>query len=305
VSQGLSGISAPEKCQRCGQKVAVWVLIGNLSLGIVKVIAALLSGSVGVLVDGFHSLADACGSTCVLGSIKIAERPRDTSHPYGHGKAEFLASLIVYTALVCIGLLFLYESGEVLIKGRNDAPNMLALIVALLSVAGNYLMCRFDFCAASRLGSPALKADGYENLTDACSSVTVALGVVAAQLGYYFADALAGVLVSLFILFNAGHQWWGSLNQLIDRAAPPEARRRIRAMALAVAGVIGTGTIRTRHVGRNVWVDMDIVVSPECSVEMASHIADEVRGQLLRRTKNVEDVVVHYRANGRHPAARP
>ena len=72
-------ISAPEKCEKCGQKVAVYVFIGNLSLGIVKVTAALLSGSLGVLVDGFHSLADSCGSTCVLGSLKIAERPRDTA----------------------------------------------------------------------------------------------------------------------------------------------------------------------------------------------------------------------------------
>lgn len=291
-------ISAPEKCQRCGQKVAVYVLAGNLSLGIVKIVAALLSGSLGVLVDGFHSLADACGSTCVLGSLKIAARPRDTSHPYGHGKAEFLASLIVYTALMGIGVTFLYESGEVLIKGRDDAPDMLALLVAVLSVVGNYVMCRFDFCSARQLGSPALRADGYENLTDACSSVTVAVGVAAAQFGYYFADALAGVLVSVFILVNAGHQWWGSLNQLIDRAAPAEIRKRIRAVAKSVDGVLATGCLRTRQVGRNVWVDLDIVVSPKCSVEKASGIADEVRGRLLRKTKNVEDAVVCYRADG-------
>jgi len=295
-------ISAPEKCQRCGQKVAVWVLAGNLSLGIIKVIAALLSGSLAVLVDGFHSLADACGSTCVLGSLKIADRPRDTSHPYGHGKAEFLASLIVYTALVGIGLTFLYESGEVLLKGRDDAPSILALLVAVLSVVGNYVMCRFDFCAAKRLGSPALKADGYENLTDACSSVTVAVGVAAAQFGYFFADALAGVIVSIFILINAGHQWWICLNQLIDRAAPAKIRKRIRAMAMSVDGVLGMGNLRTRQVGRNMWVDLDIVVSARCSVETASRIADEVRGQVLRRTRNVEDVVVCYRANGHRVA---
>lgn len=290
-------ICAPEKCQKCSQKVAVYVLLGNLSLGVIKIVAALLSGSLAVLVDGFHSLTDACGSTCVLGSLKIAARPRDTSHPYGHGKAEFLASVIVYTALMGIGVTFFYESGEVLLKGRDDAPEMLGLLVAVLSVVGNYVMCRFDFCAAKRVGSPALKADGYENLTDACSSVTVAVGVVAAQFGYYFADALAGMLVSVFILVNAGHQWWGSLNQLIDRAAPKKERKRILAIAKSVKGVLATGCLRTRQVGRNMWVDLDIVVSPRCSVEAASGIADEVRGCLLRKTKNVEDVVVYYRSD--------
>lgn len=290
-------ICAPEKCQKCGQKVAVYVLLGNLSLGIIKIVAALLSGSLGVLVDGFHSLADACGSTCVLGSLKIAGRPRDTSHPYGHGKAEFLASMIVYTALLGIGATFLYESAEVLIKGRDDAPDMLALLVAVLSVFGNYVMCRFDFCSAKMLGSPALKADGYENLTDSCSSVTVAIGVAAAQFGYYFADALAGVLISIFILVNAGNQWWNSLNQLIDRAAPAKERKRILAIAKSVDGVLAASSLRTRQVGRNMWVDLDIIVSPRCSVETASGIADEVRGRLLRKTKNVEDVVVCYRAD--------
>jgi len=290
--------SAPEKCQKCGQKVAYLVLAGNLSLGIVKCIAAILSGSLAVLVDGFHSLSDAVGSTFVLGSLKIAERPRDSSHPYGHGKAEFLASLLVYTALTGIGVLFFYESVKVLIKGRNDAPNVLGVLVALLSVVANYVMCRFDFCAAKRLGSPALKADGYENFTDACASVPVALGVAASQFGFFFADALAGAVVSVFILINAGKQWWHSLNSLIDVAAPAATQKRIRAMAMSVRGVVGTGCLRTRQIGRNLWVDLDILVSPRCSVDSASRIADEVRGHLLRRARNVEDVAVYYYADG-------
>lgn len=294
--------SAPEECQKCGQKVAYLVLAGNLSLGIVKCAAALLSGSLAVLVDGFHSLCDAVGSTFVLGSLKIAARPRDSSHPYGHGKAEFLASLIVYTALTGVGLLFLYESVKVLIKGRDTAPDMLGFLVALLSVAGNYFMCRFDFCAAKRLGSPALKADGYENLTDACASVPVAIGVAASQFGFFFADALAGAIVSVFILINAGRQWWRSLSHLIDRAAPAETRKRIRAMAMAVDGVVGTGCLRTRQVGRNLWIDLDVFVSPRCSVDTASRIADEVRGRLLRRARNVEDVAVYYHADGQRAA---
>ena len=291
-------IAAPEKCQRCGQKVAYLVLAGNLSLGIIKCIAAILSGSLGVLVDGFHSLADALGSTVVLGSLKIAERPRDDSHPYGHGKAEFLASLIVYTGLIGIGVLFFYESVKVLIEGRHDAPNMLGFLVALMSVVANYIMCRFDFCAAKKLGSPALRADGYENFTDACASVPVALGVAAAQFGYFFADAAAGALVSIFILINAGRQWWQSLNNLIDVAAPASTRTRVRSIAMSVPGVVGTGCVRTRRIGRNLWVDLDILVSPKCSVETASQIADEVRGSLLRRARNVEDVAVYYYANG-------
>jgi len=291
--------SAPIKCQKCGQKVAYLVLAGNLSLGIVKCIVAILSGSLAVLVDGFHSLSDAVGSTFVLGSLKIAERPRDSSHPYGHGKAEFLASLLVYTALTGIGVLFFYESVKVLIKGRNDAPNMLAFLVALLSVVANYLMCRFDFCAAKRLGSPALKADGYENLTDAWSSIPVAIGVAASQFGFFFADALAGAIVSIFILINAGRQWWHSLSNLIDVAAPAATQKRIRAMAMSVRGVVGTGCLRTRQIGRNLWVDLDILVSPKCSVDSASRIADEVRGRLLRRARNVEDVAVYYYADGR------
>ena len=124
------------------------------------------------------------------------------------------------------------------------------------------------------------------------------LGVVAAQFGYYFADPLAGVVVSIFIVFNAGREWWHSLGNLMDRAAPRATRRHIRIMAMSVDGVLGTAGIRTRRVGQNLWVDLDILVSQRCSITTASQIADEVRGCLLRKAKHVEDVVVYYYANG-------
>ena len=175
---------------------------------------------------------------------------------------------------------------------------MLAFLVAMVSVIANYIMFNFNLCAGKKLNSPALTANGYENLTDLFSSIPVGLGVVAAQFGFFFADPLAGVVVAIFIVVNATREWWHSLNNLMDRSAPVRTLKIIRATALAVDGVLETGRIRTRRVGQNLWADLDILVSPESSVETASRIADEVRGNLLRKAKHVEDVVVYYSANG-------
>ncbi len=289
----------PEKCRKCGHKVPFITLSCNLSLGAVKCIAGILSGSVGLTVDGFHSTSDGIGSIFVLASLKVADKPRDSSHPYGHGKVEFMASLGIFSGLIIIGLIFFIESTSILIEGREKAPNLLSFMIALLSIVANYIMFNFNRCAGRRLNSPALIANGYENLTDLFSSIPVGLGIAAAQFGYYFADPLAGVLVSIFIIVNAGREWWHNVHNLMDQAAPSATRRKIRAMAASVGGVLGTARIRTRQVGQKLWVDLDIIVSPRCTVKVASRIADEVRGQLLRRAKHVEDVVVYYYANGR------
>jgi cation diffusion facilitator family transporter len=289
----------PEKCARCGKKVPFITLAGNLGMGAIKCIVGALSGSVGLTVDGFHSLTDAIGTLFVLISLRVAGKSRDASHPYGHGKVEFMASLVVFSVLIGVGGLFFFESISILIEGREKAPKIMGFLVALVSITANYIMFNFNLCAGRRLNSPALIANGYENLTDLCSSIPVGVGIVAAQFGYYFADPLAGVLVAVFIMFNASREWWHSFAKLMDRAAPAVTQMRIRAMAVAVRGVEGTRRIRTRQVGQNLWVDLDILVSAKCSVEKASRIADEVRGHLLRKAKHVEEVVVYCFANGR------
>ncbi len=294
----MSAIS--EKCRKCGHKVPLITLTCNLGLGAVKCIVGGLSGSVGLTVDGFHSTADGIGSIFVLASLKIAAKPRDSSHPFGHGKIEFIASLGIFTVLIGIGVLFFVESVMILVlTDLKKVPGMLSFVVALLSVVANYIMFNYNRCAGKKLNSPALIANGFENLTDLFSSIPVALGIVAAQFGFSFCDPLAGALVSVFIAVNAAREWYHSLNNLMDRSAPEATLRRIHAMAVAVDGVYGTGRIRTRRLGQNLWVDLDILVSPRCSVKTASQIADSVRGQVLRRAKHVEDVVVYCYAKPR------
>jgi cation diffusion facilitator family transporter len=291
----LNGV--PDKCRKCGRKVPLITLVSNLALGGVKTSVGCLTGSVGLTVDGFHSMADGIGSIFVLASLRIAEKPRDASHPYGHGKVEFVASLIIFTTLIGVGIIFLIESVVAMMIGWSKVPGMLAFLVALLSVVANYIMYHLNHCAGTKLNSPSLIANGFENLTDLFSSIPVAIGIVFAELGFPLADPLAGALVSVFIITNASREWWHHFNNLMDRSAPKGTLRKIRSMAMSVAGVSDLGNVRTRRVGQNLWVDLEIVVSPKCSVTVASKIADKVRELLLRKAKHVEDVVVYYQSS--------
>ena len=284
----------PEKCVKCGKRAPVIALFGNLGLSGVKVIGGIVSGSVGLTVDGFHSLGDAMASVLVLASLRISDKPKDRGHPYGHGKVEFIASLIVYGVLFGIGIVFLLESSAALIAGSGKAPLPVGALIAGVSILANYLMFGLNSCAGGHLNSPALTANSHENLTDLISSIPVTVGIVAAQFGYTFCDPLAGLLVSVFILVNSGRMWFANLQELMDKGLPNATLAKIRAFAASVGGVQATGDIRTRRLGKNLWVDLDILVEPGLSVTAADEVAGNVRELLLHKGRHVEDVAVYF-----------
>lgn len=284
----------PEKCIKCGRRAPLYTFAGNLALSAIKVIGGILSNSVGLTIDGFHSLADAVASIFVFTSMRIAEIPRDKSHPYGHGKAEFMASLLIYTMLLVVGIVFLVESARALIMGSIKRPHPLGALVAMVSVLGNYVMLSLNNCAGKKLNSPALIANGHENFTDLCSSIPVVIAIIAAQFGVAFADPLAGVFVSVLIIGSAGTMWMQSLHNLVDRGVSAATLKKIRNIATAVEGVIETKYVRTRRMGKNLWIDLGVTVGADLCVEEANEIADEVRGRLLRKGKHMEDVMVYY-----------
>lgn len=282
-----------ERCARCGHRVAWTSFWGNLSLTFYKVLIGVLGGSSALIADGFHSFTDVIGTSVILFSRRISGRPADGSHPYGHGKAEYLAAVFVYVVLVVLATALILGAIVVMRSGDVQAPQSITLLGAGISVFYNTIMYLLGQCAGRRNNSPALLANSFENRADAISSVAVMVGIVLAVTVHPVCDPLAALAVGVVILWNAITQLREASHGLMDKSLPDEVVRRIAGMAVAHAGVTGVDFVKSRRSGTHFWVDLGIGVSPSIGVAEADVIAREVRGDLMRRSERFGDVQVY------------
>lgn len=269
---------AGAQCLRCGDR-APWVSFsGNTLLAVYKLTIGFLGGSSALIADGCHSAADVVGSTCILLTTRISGKPADGDHPYGHGKAEFIGAVFVYTVLTffSIGVIV----GAILAIHEPAPPHFVSLLGALVSVLCNYLMFRYAECAGTRCNSPAVLADAFENRADALSSVAAVVGIAGAVLIHPVLDPLAAMVVGLVILWNSIQQLREAASGLMDRGLPPDEIAEIERIALAHEGIGGVEFVLTRQTGRSYWVDLGVRLGDDVEVASADAIVTALRHEL-------------------------
>ncbi len=282
----------PEKCIKCGERVPWVCLFSNFTLAVFKMIIGYLSGSKGLLADGVHSFSDVIATTGVIISLKIAGKPEDEKYPYGRGKVEFISCVFVYTILLAVSILILYGAVKHILEGKQTAPNLISLFTAFVSVFANVILYRLGLCAGKQLNSPAIIANANENKADMFSSIAVVLGITGSNLGYYFSDPLAAIIVGLIIFKTAATLGWKSIEALIDTSIPPEKLKLLNKVIRNVKGVDRVNYIKTRQIGKQFWLDIEVQVSPELSMKEGDEISKNVREELMRISARIKDVVV-------------
>lgn len=257
------------------------LLVGAVVLGL-KALAWWMTGSVALLSDALESTVNVATALAALIAIRVAERPADAGHPYGHHKAEFFSAVLEGVMIILAALLILRETYAGFLEPRAlDAP-IQGLLVNGVATAVNALWSWVLISRGRRERSPALVADGKHLLTDVVTSAGVVLGVLlAVETGWWVLDpALAG-LVALNILWSG----WGvvrdSLSGLMDEAVPEATLRLIREVISAEAvGAVEAHDLRTRHAGRVTFIDFHLIVPGEISVLAAHEICDRVEASL-------------------------
>ena len=180
-----------------------WVsIIGNVLLFAVKFALGVAIGSISLMADAFHTLSDVLTSVVVLIGFKAAGRAPDEEHPFGHGRIENIATLVIAILLVVVGVDFLAQSARKLIRPMPVAGTIPIAAILLLSGAVKELMASFSIWLGRRIDSKALVADAWHHRSDAVASVLVALAIVGALFRLYWLDGLFGVGVSLLIIYT-------------------------------------------------------------------------------------------------------
>jgi cation diffusion facilitator family transporter len=276
------------------RKVTLIGSVIDLLLGIVKIIVGIGASSQALIADGIHSLSDLATDFLVLFAAKHAHRQADDEHPYGHGRIETVATVILGVSLVIVALGISYDAVRRLLAPELLLhPGWLALLVAVISVVSKELIYQYTARAARRLRSKMLQANAWHSRSDAISSIIVVIGVLATMAGYPSFDALAAVAVALMVAKIGWDLLWKSLQELIDTALDPEEVEAIRKTIMAVDGVRACHMLRTRHSGSDALVDVHILVDPKLSVSEGHQISEAVLGRLIDTVEVVSDVMVH------------
>ena len=282
----------PEKCIKCGVRVPWVCFFSNFTLALFKMTVGYISGSKGLVADGVHSFSDVIATTGVIISLKIAGKPEDDKYPYGRGKAEFISCVFVYAILLGVAILILYSAINHILDAKQTAPNIISLFSAFISVVANVILYRLGMCAGKQLNSPAIIANANENKADLASSIAVIFGIAGANLGYYFSDPLAAIIVGLIILKTSITLGWRSIAALIDTSVSPEKLKLLSKAVRNVKGIDRVNYIKNRQIGKQFWLDVEVQISSELSVKAGNEIAKNVRSELMAISGLIKEVTV-------------
>ena len=274
------------------------IAMGSIAIGIVvlalKTLAWRLTGSVALLSDALESTVNVATALAALIAIRIAQRPADQSHPYGHHKAEFLSAVLEGVMIIVAALLILEEAYHGIRNPRPlDAP-VLGLAINAFAGAINAVWCSVLIRQGRRLKSPALVADGRHLLSDVVTSAGVILGVsLAIATGHAILDPILAAVVAVNILWSGWKVMTASLGGLMDRAVSDDTLRDIRATISDHAdGAIEAHDLRTRHAGSMTFIDFHLVVDGETRVAEAHAICDRIEAALRRQLDDAQ-ITIH------------
>ncbi len=269
----------------------IWVgFIANMILTIIKILAGIFARSSAMIADGVHSVSDFATDLVVLGSISVAQRPRDHNHKYGHGKVETLATAFVGGVLILIGAGLFYSGvmkiyavsqGEIL-----EEPGMGALYAAIGSIILKEILFRYTIKAGKEIKSSAITANAWHHRSDVYSSIGTLAGISGAIfLGdeWVILDPLAAVIVSFFIFRIAFTITRETLFELIETSLPKEHEDEILHIASSVKGVHDPHELKTRKIGSQIAIDIHIKVPNHLNIEQAHQITVDLE-KVLRKT---------------------
>jgi cation diffusion facilitator family transporter len=286
-------ILAVERAVRKGLKSSLIGIGSNLVLAGFKCVAGFLGHSFALIADGIESLSDVLSSTVVFFGLKFAIKPPDEDHPYGHGKAEPIAAIIVSLALIGAGIVIGIESIR-RIHEPHSLPKPYTLWVLLAVVGFKILLSRYVTGVGKTLDSTAVRSDALHHVSDAITSGFAFIGIsIALWTRNPTADDWAALCASPVIILNASRQLRLPLAELIDTTPSPQVEQEVRSAASQVPGVVGLDKCQVRKVGFRYYVDLHVIVDGKITVRQGHEIAHKVEDAVLRSVPRVAEVLVH------------
>jgi cation diffusion facilitator family transporter len=279
---------------------AVTALAGNAVLAFLKITAGLFSKSSALIGDGIDSLADVLIGAVALVIVRVISNPADANHPWGHGRAETVATAFLSFTLFFVGVQLIINSASNLFSGeQHAAPSFAAVVATLISIAGKTLLAWRQYVLGKRADSAMIKANAKNMAGDVLISFGVLTGLVISTFtGSARADGIIAILIGLWIIRTAVGIFLETNLELMDGSSSTEPYRVIVDAVNSVKGAANPHRARMRRIAGFWDIDCDIEVDPKCTVLEAHSIASRVEDEIKRRLENVYDIMIHVEPRG-------
>ena len=278
-----------------GARLALIGVAANFVLAVIKIVAGLLGHCYVLIADGIESTLDIFSSLIIWFGLKVASEPPDEEHPYGHGKAEPVAAIVVALTVIAAAIGLALQSVREIVTPHH-APAAFTLIVLVLVVGVKEALFRKVVHAGENLGSTAVKTDAWHHRADAITSIAAFIGISIALIGgkgWEPADDWAALFACGLIGWNGWRLLLPSIREIMDSAPPKEVEQGMRATANGVAGVENVEKCRIRKMGLEFYVDIHVGVDADMTVREGHRIAHQVKDAMRGANPSIADVLVH------------
>lgn len=280
---------------KLGERGAMLSIAAYICLSALKWFVGDFANSDALKADGLNNATDIVASIAVLIGLKLSQKPADKDHPYGHWKAETVASMIASFIMAIVGIQVLYEAIFSFFEGKQESPDMISAWTGIFSAAVMYLVYRYNRNLGGKINSQAVMAAAKDNLSDALVSIGTFIGIIGSQFNLPWLDPLTAVIIGILICKTAWEIFREASHQLTD-GFDEEKLQTYKNTVLSVKGVKGIKEMKARNYGSNSVVDVVILVNSTLDIRVAHDISTEVENILISE-HDVFDVHVHVEPN--------
>jgi len=275
------------------KSVTFLAIIIDTVLFILKIIIGLLAGSIALVADGVHSLSDLTTDFAAAIGYYFGSKKPDESHQYGHGKVETFSAIFIAFVLAIVGVAMIYYAVIDIAKKNVTKPSISVIIAAFISIVVKESLYRITKKAAVKSHSPSLYANAWHHRSDAASSVAVLVGCITLFAGFRYGDQFAAVAVGVMITYVAAKIISSGISELAESAIDQDTARQIKNIINQNPTVKQWHKLRTRKVGRQIFLDLHILVDPKLNVTEAHQISEKLENDIQKKITKPVNIIIH------------
>ncbi len=275
------------------KKVTLIGAAANACLGLLKIVGGAYFHSHALIADGVHSFSDLLTDAMVLVASKYGSQDADTLHPYGHQRIETATTLLLAMLLILTGAGIAWDSLHEVLSHQLTTPQGAALPIAICAIITNELLFHYTHYIGKQIDSALIIANAWHHRSDAAASLVVTLGLIGSMAGFHVLDPIAAIIIGSMIIKMGIRYGWDSVKELVDTGVSIPQIAEIEKTIHEVPGVERIHQLRSRMMGKDIFIDVHVIVSPYISVSEGHYIAQFVHHTLTKQMKQVKDVTVH------------